>query len=122
MRDFLGAATSDLAPGPPQYIVFASGTPPVTHFVTALSGETFRTQIIRREITDRSVTYYGWLGPSDNNHLISAYGIIAGRNASFVPGSTGTLIACGNEGTPSYKGADETRTVMLTLTVSGTIS
>mgnify|MGYP001617857012 CR=1 FL=1 len=122
MRDFLGSPTADLSPGPPLYIAFASGTPPVTHFLTSLQGETYRTQIVRREITDRSVTYYGFLGATDNNHLISAYGIIAGRNASFVPGGAGTLIACANEASPTYKGADETRTVQLTITVSGTIS
>lgn len=121
LRNYLGAGRNDLAPHPPQYVVFGSGTQPVSRFMSTIPGETFRSPILARSLEGLSVIYSTFLGAADNqNQTIGTYGIVGG-DASLASGS-GTLLAVANEATPFGKSGTDGYAVDLVLTVSGTIS
>lgn len=121
LSQYLAASRNDLAPQPPQYIAFGSGTTPMGRFNTQIPGETYRQPISSRSRDGFRVTYGFFLNTADNqNQTIAVYGIFAGE--ATAQGGTGTLLAYAQEPSPFGKSSGNTFAGDLPLTLSGTLS
>lgn len=121
-RDMLAAPTPATAPYPPQFIAVASGQATVGRYWTGLQGETFRAPIVGRDAAGGAVIYHAFLNIGDNaNQSVGAYALVAGADATSVPGGPGTYFAVGNEPNPFGKNATSTLNLDIILTVSGTV-